>query len=433
MMFPRETIASAALEIREGRRTCRDVLEACLTRIEEREPQVRAWVIVDRDGAGEQAAALDRERQGGRLRGPLHGIPVGIKDIIDVAGLPTAAGSRRWADHIAAADAPVVARLRAAGAVILGKTVTTPYAWIDPPPTRNPWHPDRTPGGSSSGSAAAVACGMCLGALGTQSGGSITRPAAFCGVAGLKPTHGRLSLAGILPLAPSLDHVGPIAPTVEDLRRLFEALLGDDLLALEADFTPPPRLGRLRGPFDDLADPCQREAIDRAAEVLARAGAAVIDRAPPFALNEILRLHRTILAAEAAATHEQRLAEHPDDYPPQIRALVEEGLATPVSAYIRARQEQERIRRLVFTEDADLDALLVPAAPGPAPDPATTGDPVFNSPWSFTGQPTVSFPVGRSPEGLPLAIQIVGFPMFEKRLLTLASWCEAVLRRGEGL
>src|SRR3954468_2244140 len=205
------TIHEAAAAIRAGSLTPVDLLEQCLERIDRYEPQVRAWVLVDRGGAREQALRLTDELKKGQHRGPLHGIPIGVKDIIDVFDLPTGCGSKLWANSIARQDATVVKRLRQAGAVILGKTVTTAYAFLDPPVTRNPWNLNRTPGGSSSGSAAAVACGMCLGALASQTGGSTTRPAAFCGVCSLKPTYGRVSTDGVLPLAPSLDHVGLMA------------------------------------------------------------------------------------------------------------------------------------------------------------------------------------------------------------------------------
>ena len=221
-LFPddHETITGTARRLRSGETTCVQVLESCLDRIDQKESAVRAWVLVDRDGALAQAQALDAELKAGHDRGPLHGIPIGVKDIIDVQGDAHLVRVRpAWAwDSLDRSRRPIVARLREAGAVILGKTVTTPFAWIDPPVTRNPWNLDRTPGGSSSGSAAAVACGMCLGAIGTQTGGSITRPAAFCGVAGMKPTFGVSRRQGIFPLAPSLDHPGSIARSVADLR-----------------------------------------------------------------------------------------------------------------------------------------------------------------------------------------------------------------------
>src|SRR6478672_9646775 len=192
------TITEAAGFIRKGELTPAELLEQCLARIDRYESRVRAWVYLDRDGAREQAERLTAELKAGQHRGPLHGIPVGIKDIIDVFDMPTGCGSKLWANSYARRDATCVARLRQAGAIILGKTVTTPFAFLDPPPTRNPWNLDRTPGGSSSGSAAAVACGMCFAALGTQTGGSVTRPASFCGVYSIKPTHGRISVNGVL-------------------------------------------------------------------------------------------------------------------------------------------------------------------------------------------------------------------------------------------
>ncbi len=228
-LFPRpeQTIAGIGQLLRQGEVSCVDILGACLEQVDAWEPKVHAWVVLDREGATAQARVLDDELRSGNDRGPLHGIPVGIKDIIDVKGLPTASGAKRWVDRIARKDAAIVELLRGAGAVIMGKTVTTPYAWIDPPPTRNPWDLARTPGGSSSGSAAAVACGMCYGAIGTQTGGSITRPASFCGVSGMKAGMVEVSTHGVSPFAPSLDTVGPIARTVRDLRSLYDAIWWD--------------------------------------------------------------------------------------------------------------------------------------------------------------------------------------------------------------
>src|SRR5262249_15807463 len=219
---------AAADDIRHGRTTPLELLDACLAHIDRYEPRVRAWVFVARELAQEAAVRLTEEQRQGRWRGPLHGIPIAIKDIIDVFDWPTAAGSRLWANSIARQDATVVRRLRAAGAVFVGTTVTPQSASFAPPPTRNPWDLDRTPGGSSSGSAAALACGMCLGALGSQTGGSITRPAAFCGVAGLKPTYGRVSLHGMVPLAHSMDHVGVLALCVRDLALMLEVITGPE-------------------------------------------------------------------------------------------------------------------------------------------------------------------------------------------------------------
>jgi Asp-tRNA(Asn)/Glu-tRNA(Gln) amidotransferase A subunit family amidase len=430
------TVHAAAEEIRAGRLSPVDLLDACLERIDRLEARVHAWVLVDRERARADAERLHAELRRGQWRGPLHGIPVAVKDIFDVFDWPTAAGSRLWAGSVARQDSAAVRRLREAGAVFPGKTVTTQYASFDPPVTRNPWDLARTPGGSSSGSAAAVACGMCPAALGSQTGGSITRPAAYCGVAGCKPTFGRVSGAGVVPLAPSMDHVGPIAGCVRDLALLLQALAGPDPQDphcagrpvpdyLAARSRPPaPRLGRVRGLFEERAEPVARALMD---EVSVALGGRVCEVALPAAFAEVLPRHRTVMAVEAAAYHEPRLRRHPDDYQPRIRALLEEGLATPAAEYARCKEHQRRLAREMEACLEGVDALLTPATVGPAPAADTTGDPAFNSPWSYTGLPTVSIPAGWTDEGLPLAIQLVGRPWGEAELLAAAAWCEGRL------
>src|SRR3989440_7653426 len=334
------TIAAAAQAIRDGRLSPVALLDACLERIDRYEPRVHAWVFVDRTYAREQAETVAAELKQGIRRGPMHGIPVGIKDIFDVFDWPTAAGSKLWAQSIARADAMVVERLRQAGAVFMGKTVTTQYASFDPPPTRNPWNLERTPGGSSSGSAAAVACGMCLGALGSQTGGSITRLASYCGVAGCKPTYGRVSTDGVVPLAFSMDHPGPIAGCVRDLAILLQVIGGPDwrdaacstspmpdLLARLDRVVQPPRVGRLRGLFQDLAEPAIQKMMDCVSARFAEQGAVIKQVPLPAAFGEVLDRHRKVMAVEAASFHGPRLRRHPEDYQPKIRRLLEEGLA----------------------------------------------------------------------------------------------------------
>jgi aspartyl-tRNA(Asn)/glutamyl-tRNA(Gln) amidotransferase subunit A len=423
------TIHEAAAALRAGALTPVGLLEQCLARLDRYEPLVRAWVVVDRDGARAQAERLTDELKRGQVRGPLYGIPIGVKDIIDVFDLPTGCGSRLWANSVARQDAAVVRRLRRAGAVVLGKTVTTAYASFDPPVTRNPWDPTRTPGGSSSGSAAAVACGMCLGALGSQTGGSITRPAAFCGVAGFKPSWGRGSVTGVLPLAPSMDHVGVMARCVRDLAVLLGPLLTPELVA-----PVPPRalirLGRPRGPFEEKCDPELWEHLSRMDGIRVPLGGAeaaveVIDVALPAAFADVWRHHHTIMAAEAADYHGERFRRRPDDYPPKITGLIEDGLRLSGAACVAAYTHRADLRRAVVPMFEELDALLTPAAPGPAPARQTTGDPVFNSPWSYLGLPTVSFPTGASgSQGLPVAAQLVGKPAGERELLAIAAACE---------
>jgi Asp-tRNA(Asn)/Glu-tRNA(Gln) amidotransferase A subunit family amidase len=415
---------AAADDIRTGRRTPVDLLEACLERIDHLEDRVHAWVFVDREGARAEAERLTSELRRGNRRGPLHGIPIGIKDIFDVVDWPTAAGSRLWKDRIAGRDATVVGRLREAGAVFVGKTVTTQYASFDPPPTRNPWDLSRTPGGSSSGSAAALACGMCLGALGSQTGGSITRPASYCGTAGLKPTFGRVSTAGVVPLAASMDHVGVMARCVRDLDILFQTIADPEKSEETQPPLGPPRLGRLRGIFANRADASVLRMMDEACDRLSAGGAVIVKVNLPAGFADVTAHHRTVMAVEAAAFHETRLRSVPHDYDRNIRALLEEGLACPAPEYVRCKDAQRQLREEMLPCFTDIDALLTPATTGPAPDAATTGDPLFNSPWSFTGLPTVCFPAGRSREGLPLGIQLVGAPGSENGLLTVAARCE---------
>jgi aspartyl-tRNA(Asn)/glutamyl-tRNA(Gln) amidotransferase subunit A len=297
----------------------------------------------------------------------------------------------------------------------------------------------RVTGGSSSGSAAALACGMCLGALGSQTGGSITRPAAYCSVAGLKPTYGRVSAAGVMPLAASMDHPGPMACCVRDLAILLQAIAGPDPLDpvcadravpdYLAQLSPaaPPRLGRVRGLFEDLAEPPVRALMERVTRTFQEKRAAVRGIALPAGFAEVVARHRTVMAVEAATFHEPRLRRHPDDYRPRIRGLLEEGLACPAPEYARAKEHQRELSRDMLACFEGVDVLLTPATRGPAPDAATTGDPAFNSPWSYTGLPTVCLPAGWSAEGLPLAIQLVGRPWHEAELLAAAAWCEQAL------
>ncbi|MGL4549681.1 MAG: amidase [Gemmataceae bacterium] len=423
------TIHEAAALIRAGKLSSHELLETCLANIDRHEGRVRAWVLVDRDRARADARTADDELARGVDRGPLHGIPVGIKDIIDVSDWPTACGSKRWANAYARQDAPVVSKLRHAGAVLIGKTVTTAYASFDPPPTRNPWDLSRTPGGSSSGSAAAVAAGMCLAALGTQTGGSITRPAAYCGVVACKPSYGKSNLSGILPLAPSLDHVGPIGCTVRDIQLVTQAISEDsfDKVIPSDQRTGPPRLGRLRGFFDRHASDDMKRTMDRVCGELSAKGATIEDVTPPAEFADVIASHRVVMAVEAAKYHGMRLRRHPDEYGPNVAALIEEGLACPATAYGRALDLQRDLREAFMNEMMNVGTLLCPAATGPAPDAATTGDPAFNSPWSFAGLPLVSLPVGFGDDGLPLGVQFVCTFWPGPCPFSVAAWAEEVL------
>lgn len=433
---PLESLVAASQAIHQRRHSCRDLVSRCLQRIAARDREVQAWVLVQEKEALQQADRLDHELAAGRDRGPLHGIPIGVKDIIDVEGWPTTAGYPGWADRVASRDAAVVARLREQGAVLLGKTVTTQFAGFDPPPTRNPWNLHHTPGGSSSGSAAAVAAGMCLGALGTQTGGSITRPASFCGDAACKPTFGRVDLRGIVPLSSSMDHVGPIAPTVHDVAVLLAALgdetatLKDECRLLAEPWELPPlsklRIGRLRGFFETLAEPAMQAAMDRVQSELVRHGATVADAPWPAEFDVVLQDHKKLIAAGAAAYHRDRYLRAPHSFLPHIGTLVSDGLAIGEEEFLDLKQRQGLARAAILSAMDGFDAIVCPAARGTAPDVSTTGDPCMNAPWSFTGLPVVSFRVAWV-SGLPLCLQWVGRPFEEAALLRLAASVEAMI------
>lgn len=427
----RETAAGMIEAMQAGLTTSVQIVETCLSRIDDREQELHAWVSVDREGALATAEERDHERSAGTVRGSLHGVPIGIKDIVDVAGMITGAGSPLMSTGpVADRDAELVALLRNAGAVILGKTVTTQFACFDPPPTRNPWNLSHTPGGSSSGSAAAVAAGMCPVAIGSQTGGSITRPASFCGVAGCKPTFGSVSVDGVVPIAQSLDHPGPIGRSVEDLAIVLSVLQGAETseTGVSQKETTPPRIGRLRGFHEEFVDPELKASIDQALDTLMTVGCLVYDIDVPDGFDELTDNHRLIMAAGAAAWHRERFAEHRDDYGPCVASLIEEGLAASATDYIKAIEHQSIMSERMNALFGDgLDALLTPATIGPAPDVSSTGNPAMNAPWSYTGLPTVSLPITLSAAGLPLAIQLAGRLDGDVELLRVSAFCERVL------
>lgn len=425
-------IATAVDEIRQARLKPLELVEHCLGQIDRFEPTVQAWVSVDADGARREAERLGRLAREGQIVGPLHGIPIGIKDIIDIAGLPTRAGSKLLGGHVAEADAEVVRRLRAAGAILLGKTVTTEFACFDPPPTKNPWNLSRTPGGSSSGSAVAPALEMCLAAIGSQTGGSITRPASFCGVAGLKPTHGRLSTDGVVPLSGRLDHLGPLARTAGDLAAVYFALVAGESGESFEPLAAPPRIDVIETFFMDAADDEVRAVTRAALDRLAAAGAAIGRCELPPTFDAVHAMHRCIMAVEAAETHCETFVKHAASYGPKVAELIQEGLNTFAVEYALALRHHDRYRDDLRRLFADGRIAVTPATVTPAPDASTTGDPRFNSPWSYAGLPTVSIPCGLSAGGLPCSLQFIGPAGSEGRLLSLAAWCEPILDFPQG-
>ncbi|MDX1948215.1 MAG: amidase [Pirellulaceae bacterium] len=439
------TIAKASQLFRAGELRPIDLVEQCLANIDRLEPEVRAWVLVDNDGARREAKRLGEMLDQEESLGPLHGIPIGIKDIIDVAGWPTRCGSPLRTGHVAAKDAAVVARLKKAGAIILGKTVTTEFASFDPPPTRNPWNLNHTPGGSSSGSAAAVALEMCMAALGTQTGGSICRPASFCGVAGLKPGHGDISTGGIFPLTHHMDHVGPIARTVADLYAVWQPLAIGAHGSIDSLFTMKwakhdlefwldcyganKTLFVLEGPLLERATPEVREIT---AKALGRLKSSVWVRPLelPASFGPILTYHRRIMAAEAAAIHKANFPSRRREYGPAIASLLDEGLALPAIDYAEALIQRDTLRSelaaLLNSSNDLLGCLVMPTTISPAPDRTTTGDPAFNSPWSYLGLPSITIPCGRAANGLPCGLQFISLTV--PQVFAMAGLCERILQ-----
>ncbi len=413
--------AALAAAIREGRLTAERATAACLARIEAREGEVRAWEWLNADRALRLARARDAEAP----RGPLHGVPVGIKDLIDTADMPTAYGSPIHAGHRPARDAWIVARLAEAGAIPLGKTVTTEFATFQPGKTRNPHDPGRTPGGSSSGSAAAVAAGMVPLALGSQTVGSVVRPAAFCGVAGWKPSRGALPLDGVKPLAPSFDALGGFARGLADLALWWHALT-DAAIARPAE--RPPRIALVRTPHWEAAEPAARAALEEAADRLSRAGAEVSDTAlGPGTLDGLAEAQDTIFAAEAVRALAPEWRERRDALSDKLRAVLARGEATDGEALAEARARAEAGRTAMAALLSDWDLALAPAAPGEAPTPETTGDPAFNRIWTLLLGPCLALPMGRGPAGLPLAVQLAGAPGRDDAFLADALWAERAL------
>ena len=417
-------VREAAERIRRGEIASADLTAACLARIDKLEPKVLAWAHLDRDGALAAARERDAEARAGRVRGPLHGVPVGIKDIFDVAGMPTTAGAKAFAHTQPARDSGAVARLRAAGAVIVGKTHTTQFAFRDPSPARNPWNTAYTPGGSSSGSAVAVAARMVPCATGSQTVGSILRPAAFCGVVGLKGPHGLVPVDGAVPLAWSLDHIGPFARSVADAA-LVLSVMAD--AKLEPAKVEAPRLAVGRQLFE-RADPDLRRHLEGVVEGLAQAGARVTELTLPPSFNEIHAAGQVVLEVEAATYHQPAFAKYADDYGPGMREMLQIGLKRPATEYVKSNRARMAFREAMLPLLQAHDALLSPTAPGPAPAGiGWTGDASLCAPWSSAGVPSISLPTGLNPSGLPLALQLIQAPSGLERLLGVAAWCEGVL------
>jgi Asp-tRNA(Asn)/Glu-tRNA(Gln) amidotransferase A subunit family amidase len=418
------TAVELARRLEAGELTAERIVHACLERIAAREPTVRAWTHLDRDGALAAARRLDRA---GRT-GLLHGIPMGVKDIIDTVDMPTGYGSPIYARHQPGADAATVALARAAGGVILGKTVTTEFANRHAGPTTNPHNPAFSPGGSSSGSAAAVADAMVPLATGTQTGGSVIRPASYCGVYALKPSFGLFGTFGVKPNTELLDTVGVMARSVADLALAYAALVGIPFAgAPTGDIAP--RIGVCRTPYWDKAQPETRAALEEAARRLSGAGAKLTDVALPAEYARLQDSQTAISGFEAPRNHADELRRNRAQLSGELLEKIDEGRLVSLESFQAARRHAERCSAGFSAAMAGCDVLLTPSAPGEAPRGlASTGDPIFNALWTLLYVPCLTLPAFAGPNGLPVGIQLIARRFQDRTLLEAGAWIDRRLR-----
>ena len=428
----------AARLIRDGMISSEQLVEACLAHIGAVDDKIQAWAFLDPEFALAQARALDQLRLEGKPIGPLHGVPIAIKDIFDTADMPTENGSVLHAGRTPSRDATAVSLLRAAGAVIMGKTVTTEFAYFSPGKTRNPHNPEHTPGGSSSGSAAAVAANMVPLAIGSQTNGSTIRPAAYCGVIGFKPTHGLISRHRVSPLSRALDHVGLFARTIDDIALLAEQLVAYDendpdtrpraripFTAVAAEEPPlAPMFALIKTPMWQRADDETKEGF---AEIVEQLGAQVEEVELFPSAQEAWQWHQTIMAPEMALNLDREWQQGRERMSEQLRKQIEQGRAITAFDYQHALRQIDPIHEsFVELFEQRYDAILTAAAPSAAPKGlASTGDPSFCTLWTLCGMPCITLPLLQSSSGLPIGVQLVGSRGGDARLLRTARWLAA--------
>jgi aspartyl-tRNA(Asn)/glutamyl-tRNA(Gln) amidotransferase subunit A len=441
----RLSLAEASELLRAGKVSPVELTQACLRRIEELNPKLNAFITVTADAALAQAREAEAELRQGRWKGPLHGVPIALKDLADTAGVRTTGGSGVFKDRVPTRDAEVVRRLRAAGAVVLGKLNMHEFAYGGSSvvgyfgPVPNPWVPAYSAGGSSSGSAVAVAAELCYGALGSDTGGSIRQPAAYCGIVGLKPTYGRVSTRGVIPLAWSLDTLGPMTRTVRDAALMLQAMAGydpedtastdtptSDYAATLADATSSLRIGIARAHFYEGLDPEIQEAMDAALAVLRKLTASPREVEIPASKDT------AVLRAEAYAYHHEHAARTPELYQPETLKRIRGGAEVDTVAYVNARRELDQLRRSTARMFDDVDLLITPTVPVPPftiselladPDQLRAREIVTlrnTRPFNMLGLPAISVPSGFTRAGLPIGLQITGGPGAEATVLRLA-------------
>ena len=416
----RLTAAEAGRSIAGGEVTSEVLVRSCLERIEARDPEIEAWAHLDPDLAIAQARAADSAS----AASPLHGVPFGVKDVIDSADLPTEYGAPAiHGGHRPERDAACVAAMRRAGAVLLGKTVSTEFATFWPGKTKNPHNAGHTPGGSSSGSAAAVGASMVPIAFGNQTAGSLIRPAAFCGVVGFKPTHGTVDLAGILALEPIFDTLGYMARSVDDVGLFYDIVRGAAPEPPAEGLGRAPRIGLCRTHHWGKAEAESREAVENAAAKFSDLGADVVETELPDGFATIPDSHRVILNAGLTQSLARQFADHRDRLSERLRGMIEEGLGYDEETLEAARSHAKSCRAAAAEIFGDRDVLLSPSAPGEAPEGlGMTGDPIFQTTWTLLHLPCVTLPFATGGRGLPVGVQLIGARGEDAAVLAIAKW-----------
>ena len=428
-MKPTPNLLQACAQIQQGQLQVEDYLRQCVARADQVEPVLKAFTV--------RASLEDLIKQSGP--GPLMGIPVAIKDIIATEDFATSNGSPIYKDFRPSEDAEIVKKIRALGGLIFGKSVTTEFAWRHPGPTTNPWNSAHTPGGSSSGSAAAVASGIVPLGLGSQTAGSIVRPASFCGVVGYKASFGAVPRKGAHPVSGSLDHIGFFTKSVADARYAFNLLRNTSINEEDAIVIPElsskplkdvlgnhtPRIGILKTPFDELLSQEQVQTVNHAAAQLEGAGAHIEQITLPQSYWDGIEALAVLMSCEAAVVHEKHLKSYPDLLSADMKELIDRGNTCPVGTYIKAKNLQAELRLSIAEYFENCDAILAAPATGEAPEGlGFTGNPIFCSLWTFIGTPAIALPVGKSSNGLPLGIQLIGNYREDEKLLNLAEFAE---------
>jgi len=412
-------MAEMARRIGRGEVSAEAVMQSCLQRIGEREAEIGAFISIDAEAALQAARAADRDE----ASGPLHGIPIGVKDIIDTEQFATGWGTSFYRDHQPGRNASCVELFVRAGAIVVGKTVTTEFAYFKPGKTANPHNKAHTPGGSSSGSAAAVADAMLPFAFGSQTAASLIRPAAYCGIPGYKASHGSFDLQGVMGLAPSMDTLGFLAREVEDFELARTVLCGSEASA-PTDFNETPlRVALLRGAHWAEGSVEMRDVCQRALATLAEAGAQTGEIATPQAFIDLTECQKTIMAYEVARARIYEFDHYREHISSAFIDLVENGLRVTRAAYEDACHNRDRAMRVLHNLFLDTDVILAPAAPGEAPAGLqATGDPLYSRSWNLLQVPCLSIPFGTGPRGLPLSVQLIGAMNTDDRLLASARW-----------